>query len=93
MAVARVQLVIPDDDRTRFVHQARREGLSLSAWLRAAARERLDRQSRTGRFASGADLESFFGDCDALEGPEREPDWDQHRAVIDQSRRRGAADT
>ena len=46
-----------------------------------------------GQFASGADLESFFGDCDALEGPDREPDWNQHRAVIDQSRRRGAADT
>ena len=93
MAVARVQLVIPDVDRTRFVHQARREGWSLSAWVRTAPHERLARQSCTGQFASGADLESFFGDCDALEGPDREPDWNQHRAVIDQSRRRGAADT
>ena len=36
--MARVQLVMPDDDRERFVDQARREGMSLSAWLRAAAR-------------------------------------------------------
>lgn len=91
--MARVQLVIPDDDRTRFVHQARREGLSLSAWLRAAAHERLARQSPPERFSSGADLDSFFGDCDALEGPEREPGWDQHREVINQSRRHGATDT
>ena len=39
--MARVQLVMADEDRERFVEQARREGMSLSAWLRAAARERL----------------------------------------------------
>ena len=33
--MARVQLVMPDADRDRFVDQARREGMSLSAWLRA----------------------------------------------------------
>ena len=42
--MARVQLVIPDEDRDRFVHQARREGMTLSAWLRTAARERLKEQ-------------------------------------------------
>ena len=36
--MARVQLIIPDEDRDRFVRQARGEGLTLSAWLRAAAR-------------------------------------------------------
>ena len=41
--MARVQLLIPDDDHARFAHQARAEGMSLSAWLRAAASERLDR--------------------------------------------------
>ena len=40
--MARVQLIIPDGDKARFVRQARREGLSFSAWLRAAARERLE---------------------------------------------------
>ena len=29
-AMARVQLVIPDEDRDRFVHQARKEGMTLS---------------------------------------------------------------
>ena len=44
--MARVQLVMPDEDRDRFVHQAKREGMSLSAWLRVAAHERLEtRQS------------------------------------------------
>ena len=42
--MARVQLVMADDDRDRFVHQARQEGMSLSAWLREAARERLEKR-------------------------------------------------
>ena len=91
--MARVQLVIPDEDRDRFVHQARREGMSLSAWLRAAARERLDRRLQRRPFRSPADLDAFFRRCDALDGPPSEPDWDEHMAAIEDSRRRGAAST
>ena len=41
--MARVQLIIPDEDRDRFVHQARKEGMTFSAWLRAAAHKRFGR--------------------------------------------------
>ena len=91
--MVRVQLVIPDEDRDRFVHQARREGMTLSAWLRAAARKRLEEQQRSEPFDSPADLEAFFHGCDALEGPESEPDWEEHLDVIGESRRRGASNT
>ena len=89
--MARVQLVMPDEDRDRFVHQARREGLTLSAWFRAAARERLDRRQRTAPFSSRAEMEEFFRGCDTLDGPASEPDWSIHLSVIDASRRDGAA--
>ena len=91
--MARVQLLIPDDDHARFAHQARTEGMSLSAWLRAAASERLERRSSTERFESCSDVERFFASCDAREGadPDPEPDWEQHVAVIGASRGRGAA--
>ena len=91
--MARVQLVVPDEDRDRFVHQARREGLTLSAWLRAAARERLERRQRSEYFASPSHVEEFFQSCDTLEGPATEPDWDEHSSVIDESRRRGETDS
>ena len=84
--VARVQLVIPDEDRDRFVRQAQSEGMTLSEWLRAAAHQRLEEQQRSHPFESPADLEEFFRACDALEGPEREPDWQEHLAVIAKSR-------
>ena len=91
--MARVQLIIPDEDRDRFVHQARREGLTLSAWLRAAARERLEDRQRSELFESPAALEEFFRTCDALKGPETEPEWDEHLSAIAESRRRNAANT
>ncbi|MCY3801775.1 MAG: hypothetical protein OXG46_09360 [Chloroflexi bacterium] len=91
--MARVQLIIPDEDRDRFVHQARKEGLTFSAWLRAAAHERLEDRQRSNPFESPADVEEFFRACDALEGPEREPDWEEHLRTIDESRGRMAANS
>lgn len=87
--MARVQLVIPDEDRDRFAHQARMEGMSFSAWVRAAARQRLEDRQRVDLFKSPAQLDEFFRECDALEGPDREPEWEQHLRVMDESRRRG----
>jgi len=91
--MARVQLVIPDKDRDRFVHQARREGMTLRGWLRTAARERLDRQQRSAAFESPEKLDAFFRDCDRRSGSGTEPNWDEHLTVMDESRRRGAAGT
>ena len=91
--MARVQLVIPDADKARYSHQARREGMSLSAWLRAAADERLAVQQGSKRFQSVEDVKRFFEWCatlDDFEGePEREPDWEEHLAVINESKLRG----
>ena len=58
--MVRVQLVMPDADRDRFVDQARREGLTLSAWMRAAARERLDARQQVKLFQSPDDVKEFF---------------------------------
>ena len=91
--MARVQLIIPDEDRDRFADQARREGLTLSAWLRAAARGRLEQREGSARFESPGELEAFFRECDALPGPDREPDWGDHLRAIEESRRRGATGT
>lgn len=87
--MARVQLIIPDEDRDRFVHQARKEGMTFSAWLRAAARERLDAQERARRFESPDDLRRFFEECDSRRGPGVEPDWGDQKRAIEESRLQG----
>lgn len=94
LPMARVQLVIPDDDRVRFLRQARLEGLTFSAWLRAAAQERLERMQPKSRFRAQEDLAAFFAACDAAEDAgEMEPDWEQHKQAIGRSRRRGLPET
>jgi hypothetical protein len=53
---------MPDADRERYLHQAHREGMTFSAWLRAAAEERLakQKQQQTKRFESVEELWAFF---------------------------------
>ena len=87
--MARVQLIIPDEDREQFARQARREGLTFSAWLRAAARDRLEARQRAERFKSSEDLWSFFRRCDARRGSGTEPDWEEHKRNIEASRLHG----
>ena len=91
--MARVQLVMQDDDRELFVDQARREGMSLSAWLRAAARDRLEARQSVKLFESPQDVEEFFRSRAALDGPEMEPDWTEHMRVMSESRAKGTAGT
>lgn len=50
-----------------------------------------DRRQGAEPFESPAHLQEFFKACDALEGPEAEPEWEEHLSVIDESRRRGTA--
>lgn len=93
--MARIQLVLPDDDRDRFVHEARREGVSLSEWLRLAARERLERNAARQHFRDETEVAGFFARCDetAGEGAGPEPDWAEHLETIRRSRGEGASDT
>ncbi len=68
---------MPNVDRDRFVDHARREGMSLSAWMRAAARECIEARQRVKLFESPED------------GPETEPDWGEHLRVMNESRAAG----
>ena len=85
--------MIPDEDRDRFVSQARQANMTLSAWLRAAARRRLERQQRSEPFEAPEDVDAFFRWCDTLEDLASEPDWSEQREVIAASRRRGTSGT
>ena len=92
-AVARFQLLMSDEERERFAYQARIEGMTLSAWLRAAAHERLKARQEMAPFSSQAEVDDFFSACDDLEGDEPEPDWEQHLDAIRRSRSMGESGT
>ena len=87
--MARVQVIIPNKDKYRYMMQAKREGMSLSAWLRAAAQDRLEAYEKSDVFKSVEELRQFFEECDAMQEPGVEPDWEEHKRVIHESRMRG----
>ncbi|MBI3927770.1 MAG: antitoxin [Armatimonadetes bacterium] len=83
--------MLDEEERERFRQQAAREGMSLSAWMRAAAQEKVAAQAGQ-RIRTVDDLREFFGCCDRREQG-IETDWDEHLQVIDASRASGAAPT
>lgn len=88
----RIHLVVREDEKARYRANARRAGLSLSEWLREAAREKLARTSRERRIETLRDLDAFFAECDVRhEGEGPEPDWEEHEKVIEASIRSGLA--
>jgi hypothetical protein len=87
----RIQVVVDEEERESFRRQAQAEGLSLSAWLRQAGRERLNSRALPSTGALAA-LRRFFAECDAHEKG-REPDWQHHLEVIEASRQRGSSGT
>ena len=91
--MARFQLIIPDEDRDRFVYQARLEGMSLSAWLRAAAEDRIEQRKRLKPFSSSADVREFFQAHDDSGSGLREHDWEKHLKTLRESKLAGSSGT
>jgi hypothetical protein len=85
--MSRIQVVISEIEREAFRQAAAREGLTLSEFLRRAARDRLAAAS-AARVRTATDLRAFFRECDLREEG-NEPDWLEHRAVIEDSKATG----
>ena len=88
----KVQVVVDDREAERFRRQAAAEGLSLSAWLRRLGRARIEATEKKGGVDSVQDLKRFWEVCDSGQSG-REPDWEEHLAVIHRSRGQGGSDT
>lgn len=79
----RIHFVVDPADKERFRQQAAREGKTLSTWLREAAMEKLTKEGNPD-LDSVEELRAFFADCDRREQG-TEPDWEEHRKVIERS--------
>lgn len=90
--MTRIHVPLDEAEKERFRQQAEREGKSLAAWLRDAAREKLAAAGGSSSLQTVEELRAFFASCTARE-QRREPDWEEHRGVIERSIRSGAADS
>ena len=85
---ARIHVLLPEADKARYRMQAQREGMSLGAWLREAAEERYRAAASQPDLRSREALEDFFALCDER-GEGREPDWEEWKRLMAESRTRG----
>jgi hypothetical protein len=85
----RIHLVLGEEEKALLEEEARRKGMTLSAWLREAAAEKLQ-SADPPSLSTVAELEAFFLTCDRKEAG-REPSWGAHLQVMDESRRRGGS--
>jgi hypothetical protein len=91
MAAARVQVVMTPEEREAFRAEAHREGTSLSAFLRLAAREKVASTAGRRRWTA-KELGRFFRDRGKAEKGV-EPEWEEHLRVAAASRAEGRGES
>ena len=77
---SRINLVVDPSEKERYRRHASRAGLTLSEWLREAAREKAEAAESRRGLDTVEELREFFEECDARERG-HEPDWEEHRRV------------
>jgi hypothetical protein len=77
----RVQVILDEEEATRFKSQAMKESKSLSAWLRDAGKKMIEINQQQQRLKDPEALKRFFLKCDEGENGV-EPDWEDHKRLI-----------
>lgn len=77
----RVQVILDEEEATRFKSQAMKESKSLSAWLRDAGKKMIEINQQKQRLTDPDSLKQFFQKCDERENGV-EPDWEDHKRLI-----------
>jgi hypothetical protein len=77
----RVQVILDEEEVTRFKSQAMKESKSLSAWLRAAGKKMIEINRQQQRLTDPDSLKQFFRKCNQRENGV-EPDWEDHKRLI-----------
>jgi hypothetical protein len=77
----RVQVILDEEEVSRFKSQAMKESKSLSAWLRDAGKKMIEINQQQRRLTDPDSLNRFFRKCDERENGV-EPDWEDHKRLI-----------
>lgn len=83
----RIHFVVSETAKIAYRTEANREGKSLGEWMRGAADEKLA-AARPRKFTV-KELARFNAECDQRRSEEPEPEWDESKRVIAESRLAG----
>jgi hypothetical protein len=84
----RIQVIVDENEAAKFKSQALKESKSLSAWLRDAGRKVLQESKPSESLTEVDALKRFFSRCNQREKG-REPDWGEHKQLIQEGFRSG----
>jgi hypothetical protein len=83
----RIQVILDDEDALQFKNHARKEGKSVSSWLREAGKKVIELNHSQGKLKDSAALKKFFQTINSKkEGTE--PDWEEHKKLISEGYRK-----
>lgn len=74
----RVQVILDEQQKARIQQRAAHDGLSLSAWIRRAALRELEDQRPRG----GDEVRALLASIHERRTGEREPDWEESKALL-----------
>lgn len=88
----RIQVILNAEEKETFRRASKQEGLSLSAWFVQAAYDRLRAKEENRPIKNAKELRRFFRSLN--DNPELvEPDWEEQKRLIADSKRSGGSGT
>lgn len=82
----RIQVILDEAEALQFKTQARKEGKSVSSWLREAGKKVLELNNEERKLKDPASLKAFFHKINnKKEGTE--PDWEEHKKLLSEGYR------
>jgi hypothetical protein len=85
----RIQVIMDEKEAAMFRNQAKKETVSLSRWIRDAARQRLENERLERSLKDPYQLDRFFKECDQLEQDGVEPDWTAYKKLLKEGYTKG----
>jgi hypothetical protein len=86
----RIQVILDDEEALQFKNQARKEGKSVSSWLREAGKKVIEMHASRRKLKDAASMKTFFRKINSKkDGPE--PDWEEHKKLLSEGYRKSVS--
>ena len=86
----RIQVILDEEEALQFKNQARKEGKSVSAWLRGAGKKVIELNNSQRQLNDPSSLKTFFKKINGKkEGTE--PDWEEHKKLVSEGYRKSVS--